>query len=292
VPVTCNPKSGSDFAKGPTPVTCTAPAPGGSSVTCAFTVTVVDCSTSTLSCPSDMTQCADPGQCSAVVNYPPAPAGAAPLVCDPKSGSVFPTGTATVTCHSTDAAGNTKTCGFTVTVNACQPPKVLSLTATPAVLWPPNHQMVPVTLEVKSGNCAPVDCRIVSISSSESQAKGPHGAAAQPWKITGDLTAELMAERSGKGSGRVYTLTVQCTDPSGAITTSTVAVPVAHDHSSLSHSLQGHQLTLGWDATDTTAVLESTEDLGQPDWRPVSTTGSNQMTVPTTGASKFFRLRP
>jgi hypothetical protein len=39
----------------------------------------------------------------------------------------------------------------------------------------------------------------------------------------------LRAERSGTGSGRVYTITVQCTDAAGNSTTKTVTVTVAHD---------------------------------------------------------------
>jgi hypothetical protein len=47
------------------------------------------------------------------------------------------------------------------------------------------------------------------------------------WQLTGDLTLNLRAERSGKLDGRVYTLVVTCSDPSGntAVATTTVAVP-------------------------------------------------------------------
>ncbi|UOX99825.1 HYR domain-containing protein [Blastococcus sp. PRF04-17] len=41
---------------------------------------------------------------------------ASPVVCGPLSGSVFPVGTTEVTCQSTDAAGNTGSASFTVTV--------------------------------------------------------------------------------------------------------------------------------------------------------------------------------
>jgi len=38
----------------------------------------------------------------------------------------------------------------------------------------------------------------------------------------------VRAERSGNGSGRVYTLTVRCADPSGNASTGTTTVAVAH----------------------------------------------------------------
>jgi hypothetical protein len=42
--------------------------------------------------------------------------GAATTSCVPASGSTFPVGATTVTCTATDAAGNSATCTFTVTV--------------------------------------------------------------------------------------------------------------------------------------------------------------------------------
>ena len=41
------------------------------------------------------------------------------------------------------------------------------------------------------------------------------------WVQTGDLSVDLRAERSGKGTGRVYTITVECTDASDNSATST-----------------------------------------------------------------------
>ena len=50
------------------------------------------------------------------------------------------------------------------------------------------------------------------------------------WLITGDLTLELRAERSGRSKeGRVYTITVQCADASGNSSTAEVTVTVPHD---------------------------------------------------------------
>jgi WD40 repeat protein len=106
----------------------------------------------------------------------------------------------------------------------CSPPAITSLAASPDVLWPPNHKLVPVTVTVStSGGCGSVSCKIISVSSNEPV--DPDG----DWLITGNLTLKLRAERLGSGNGRVYTITVLCTDGSGNITTKTVAVTVSHD---------------------------------------------------------------
>jgi uncharacterized repeat protein (TIGR03803 family) len=98
---------------------------------------------------------------------------------------------------------------------------IQGVAASPAVLWPPNHKMVPVTVSVSAtDNCGPVHSRIVSVSSNE-------GSAADS-EITGDLTANLRAERSGKGAGRVYTITVECTDDFGNKTNGVAHVTVPH----------------------------------------------------------------
>jgi len=50
------------------------------------------------------------------------------------------------------------------------------------------------------------------------------------WQITGDLTVNLRAERSGQGSGRIYTITIECTDFSGNSSTKTVTVSVPRNN--------------------------------------------------------------
>jgi len=55
------------------------------------------------------------------------------------------------------------------------------------------------------------------------------GDQAPDWQITGDLAVNLRAERSGKGTGRIYTITVECNDTSGNTATKTVTVSVPHD---------------------------------------------------------------
>jgi Concanavalin A-like lectin/glucanases superfamily len=133
----------------------------------------------------------------------------------------YPTGTTMVTLTVTDNHGASSQCSGTVTVSNSTSLTVASLTATPKVLWPPNDRMVPVTVTASASSCSAVTCKIVSVTSNES--------AAGDSTITGDLTVNLRARRSGNGNGRVYTIMVRCTDASGNSTTKTVNVTVPHD---------------------------------------------------------------
>jgi hypothetical protein len=128
VTVTCTPASGTFFPVGTTTVTCTATDSCGGSAQCSFTVTVNDTEPPTITCPENITQDNDLGECGAIVTYPePTVTDNCPGVtvsCTPASGSFFPVGTTTVTCTATDAAGNTAQCLFTVTVNDTEPPTI------------------------------------------------------------------------------------------------------------------------------------------------------------------------
>ncbi|HIN06480.1 MAG TPA: hypothetical protein EYM65_09625 [Dehalococcoidia bacterium] len=47
-------------------------------------------------------------------------------------------------------------------------------------------------------------------------------------ELTGDLTVDLKASRTGNGDGRTYTITVACTDGTN-VSEATTDVTVAHD---------------------------------------------------------------
>jgi len=130
-----------------------------------------------------------------------------------------------------DDFGGTAGCSSSVAVVDTTPPTIASVRASPNVLWPPNHKMVPVNVNVVSSDiCDPVlACRIFSVSSNEPVNGLGDGDTAPDWEITGDRTLNLRSERSGTGSGRIYTITVECTDTSGNSTRRAATVTVPRD---------------------------------------------------------------
>lgn len=107
-------------------------------------------------------------------------------------------------------------------------PAIASAAASPAVLWPPDHKMVAITVTApESGPCDSAKvCRVVSVESNEPADEKGDGDTSPDWIIEGN-SVRLRAERSGTGSGRVYTLRMECADSSGnaSTTTATVTVP-------------------------------------------------------------------
>jgi probable HAF family extracellular repeat protein len=99
------------------------------------------------------------------------------------------------------------------------PPTISWVHASPDTLWPPNNQMVPVTLTADASDDSGVapSCSLVGISSNVPGA----GDMVQ----TGPMSAQLRASKSN-GSDRKYTLTVQCSDATGNLATATVCVRV------------------------------------------------------------------
>jgi len=98
-------------------------------------------------------------------------------------------------------------------------PVFRSLTASPATITQNNGKMVPVniTASVADAVDSTPTTRIISVTGSEN--------IAGDWQITGALTLQVRAKRSGK-AGRVYTLTVESRDAAGNVSTKTVTVTV------------------------------------------------------------------
>jgi rhamnogalacturonan endolyase len=158
--------------------------------------------------------------------------GVVPVTLSPASGSTFALGPTTVTATASDAAGNVATGRFTVTVRDTTPPVIHSVAATPDRLWPAAHQMIPVMVSANATDAvSAVTPRIVGISSNEPVDGLGDGDMAPDWEITGDMTLNLRAERSGTGRGRLYTIRLEARDAAGNTSAATVAVTVPHDAS-------------------------------------------------------------
>ena len=146
----------------------------------------------------------------------------------------FNSGVTTPVMFSTaDSSSNPAACTSTVKVVDTTAPTIASVTATPNSLWPPNHKMIPVALAVSvSDVCdASASCHIKSVTSNEPINGAGDGNTSPDWVITGPLTLQLRPERAGSGTGRMYTITVECSDGVGNSSTKTVTVHVAHDQS-------------------------------------------------------------
>ena len=103
------------------------------------------------------------------------------------------------------------------------PPVITSVSVDPNEVWPPNNKMVSVSVTVvatdDSGD-APT-CTITGVTGDE--------IIDGDWETTGDLTLDIRAERDGGGDGRVYTISVTCSDEAGNRADGSVDVTVAHD---------------------------------------------------------------
>ncbi len=107
---------------------------------------------------------------------------------------------------------------------AVVPPTISGLTATPNVLWPPNGRLTSVTIGVTvadDSDPAPA-CQITGVTGNE-----PLDASDST--LTGPLSLDLRADRNGRGTGRVYSITVTCTNTSLLSASEVVTVAVPHD---------------------------------------------------------------
>ena len=107
-------------------------------------------------------------------------------------------------------------------------PPVLELSVTPEILWPPNHKYVDVVVTGNATDSVDANPKItlVSVTSNEPDNGSGDGNTTNDIVIVSDFHFRLRAERSGQGSGRVYTITYQVTDAAGNDATASVAVAV------------------------------------------------------------------
>jgi hypothetical protein len=109
-----------------------------------------------------------------------------------------------------------------------RPPEITSLRAIPNTLWPPNHKMASVSVTVSASDvCDPSPiCRVSAINSNEPVNGLGDGDTQPDWKLIENLVVNLRAERSGKGNGRTYTLTIECTNTHKNTSQKTITVTV------------------------------------------------------------------
>ena len=114
----------------------------------------------------------------------------------------------------------------------CAPPSIDAVSANPAVLWPPNHEMVDVTVGYTASGTCSVACSL-SVSSNEPMNGTGDGNAAPDWQVMDENHVLLRAERAANGADRTYSIAVDCTNSSGQSSAEsvTVTVPFAESNS-------------------------------------------------------------
>jgi hypothetical protein len=123
------------------------------------------------------------------------------------------------------------TASFTTQVVDTTAPQ-LTVAASPAQLWTPDHTLVTINVAVNVVDACDdtPDVRLVRITSNEGTLADGSGHTS-PDVVgaafgTDDRTFQLRAERRGSGGGRIYTITYQAVDASGNVRTATTTVTV------------------------------------------------------------------
>ena len=139
------------------------------------------------------------------------------------------TATTTTIAQPTTTTSTTSTTTSSVTSTtlggANTPPDCDAATASPAELWPPNHQLAAVSVAgVTDPDGDPVIITITGVRQDE-----PVGATCPDATGIGTAGASLRVERLGGGDGRVYQVSFTADDGRGGQCSGAVTVCVPHD---------------------------------------------------------------
>jgi uncharacterized repeat protein (TIGR01451 family) len=141
----------------------------------------------------------------------------------------FPVGQTVITYMARDRAGNAATATQLVTVIDNTPPVIGGASVDKPSVWPPDHKTVNVTVNyTATDNCGSVSS-MLSIASNEPVNGLGDGDTAPDWEVLDAHHVRLRAERSGRGTGRVYTITIIATDSAGNSSSRQVFVSVPRD---------------------------------------------------------------
>lgn len=107
-------------------------------------------------------------------------------------------------------------------------PTIDELSVTPSILWPANHKYVDIDATVSASDNFDTNPTItlLSVTSNEPDNGKGDGNTVDDIVVVDDFHFMLRAERSGQGSGRIYTIDYQVTDACGNSATATTDVTV------------------------------------------------------------------
>lgn len=170
------------FTLGAHTVTAVAEDPSGNTTTCSFVVRVQDVTPPVITCPDNVEQSNDPGQCHATVSLAAATAtdNCSYQVTGARSDgaaltAVYPVGVTTITWTVRDAGGNRASCTQTVTVNDTEKPVVRTQAISRRLDATGSVTITPADLD----NGSTDNCAIASLSLDKTyfdctEVGGPH----------------------------------------------------------------------------------------------------------------------
>ncbi|OYV67413.1 MAG: hypothetical protein B7Z74_09625, partial [Deltaproteobacteria bacterium 21-66-5] len=120
--------------------------------------------------------------------------------------------------------------GIVGSLPANRPPDCSKATATPAILWPPDHTLASITIAgVTDPDGDPVTLTVTGITQDEPTNGLGDGDTAPDGFGVGTASAQVRAERSGTGNGRVYRIAFTASDGKGGACAGAVTAGVPHD---------------------------------------------------------------
>ena len=140
-----------------------------------------------------------------------------------------------ITLTVSDGVNPPTTCTATANVVDTQAPR-LAPVSNVAVLWPPNHRMVDVTIQANASDASAGPVLLSAmVASNEDPQKDGSGNTVPDFttpiidQVHGTISLQLRAERSGKGRGRTYTITIIAIDQANNQSAATIAIVAPHD---------------------------------------------------------------
>jgi hypothetical protein len=233
-----------NYPVGITTITWTAVDKAGNRSKTAQTITVIDTEVPMITTPDNLTVKTDIGLCSTqiILSTVTATDNCSQVSISMQrsdklsSSDPFPLGTTSIIWSAMDNAGNKTEVVQKVIVADAEAP-IIIVSNVNAVLWPPNHAYhtfnIPDFVTSVTDNCPGiVTTRIKSVSSNEAKKTPGSGNTNNDIVIAEDCrSVQLMAERSGSGNGRVYTISIEAIDSAGNSATEAYEILVPHDAS-------------------------------------------------------------